>query len=68
MTAGRPVGTDNTDQDAPPDDTGEADDLGPSSLTVTFGFGASLFDRAGRPVRDRGAQAGGAGRDADVRG
>jgi deferrochelatase/peroxidase EfeB len=49
MTAGRPVGTDNTDQDAPPDDTGEADDLGPSSLTVTFGFGASLFDRPGDP-------------------
>ena len=49
MTAGHPVGTDNTDQDAPPDDTGEADDLGPASLTVTFGFGASLFDRAGDP-------------------
>jgi deferrochelatase/peroxidase EfeB len=49
MTAGRPVGTDNTDQDAPPDDTGEADDLGPLSLTVTFGFGASLFDRPGDP-------------------
>ena len=49
MTAGRPVGTDNTDQDAPPDDTGEADDLGPSSLTVTFGLGASLFDRPGDP-------------------
>jgi deferrochelatase/peroxidase EfeB len=49
MAAGRPVGTDNTDQDAPPDDTGEADDLGPSSLTVTFGFGASLFDRPGDP-------------------
>jgi deferrochelatase/peroxidase EfeB len=49
MTAGRPVGTDNSDQDAPPDDTGEADDLGPSSLTVTFGLGASLFDRPGDP-------------------
>jgi deferrochelatase/peroxidase EfeB len=49
MTAGRPVGSDNTDQDAPPDDTGEADDLGPSALTVTFGLGASLFDRPGDP-------------------
>src|SRR5262245_21109051 len=51
MTAGRPVGSDYTDQDAPPDDTGEADDLGPSSLTVTFGLGASLFDRPGDPFR-----------------
>jgi deferrochelatase/peroxidase EfeB len=49
MTAGRHVGSDNTDQDAPPDDTGEADDLGPSSLSVTFGLGASLFDRPGDP-------------------
>jgi deferrochelatase/peroxidase EfeB len=43
MAAGLPVGRDNTDQDAPPDDTGEAVGLGPSSLTVTFGFGGSLF-------------------------
>jgi deferrochelatase/peroxidase EfeB len=50
-TAGEPVGTDNTDQDAPPDDTGEVHDLGPASLTVTFGFGASLFDREGDPFR-----------------
>ncbi|WP_228452678.1 iron uptake transporter deferrochelatase/peroxidase subunit [Streptomyces alkaliterrae] len=28
-------------------DTGIADDAGPSSLTVTFGFGASFFDRTG---------------------
>ena len=49
MTTGRTVGSDNTDQEAPPDDTGEADDLGPSSLTVTFGLGASLFDRPGDP-------------------
>ncbi len=27
----------------PPDDTGEAADLGPSGLTITFGFGRSLF-------------------------
>ena len=38
------VGTDNTDQDAPPEDTGEADGLPPSRLTVTFGFGGSLFE------------------------
>ncbi|HXY93899.1 MAG TPA: iron uptake transporter deferrochelatase/peroxidase subunit, partial [Acidimicrobiia bacterium] len=47
MTAGRPVGDDNTDPEAPPDDTGESVGLGPASLTVTFGFGATLFDRAG---------------------
>lgn len=29
--------------DAPPDDTGEALDLPPSGLTLTFGFGPSLF-------------------------
>jgi deferrochelatase/peroxidase EfeB len=47
MAAGLPVGTDNRDADAPPDDTGEADGLGPASLTVTFGFGATLFERDG---------------------
>ncbi|MCU1404098.1 MAG: efeB [Glaciihabitans sp.] len=30
--------------DAPPDDTGEALDLPPSGLTITIGFGPSLFD------------------------
>jgi deferrochelatase/peroxidase EfeB len=49
MTAGLPVGNDNTDQEAPPDDTGEAAGLGPASLTLTFGFGPSLFGRAGDP-------------------
>lgn len=29
--------------DAPPDDTGEAADLPPAGLTITFGFGRSLF-------------------------
>jgi deferrochelatase/peroxidase EfeB len=29
--------------DAPPDDTGEAADLPPAGLTLTFGFGRSLF-------------------------
>ena len=30
--------------DAPPDDTGEALGLPPAGLTLTIGFGASLFD------------------------
>lgn len=31
---------------APPDDTGEALDLSPSGLTITFGFGPTLFTSA----------------------
>ncbi|MBX3094343.1 MAG: deferrochelatase/peroxidase EfeB [Cryobacterium sp.] len=31
---------------APPDDTGDALDLGPSGLTITFGFGPTLFHDA----------------------
>ncbi|QKV93861.1 deferrochelatase/peroxidase EfeB [Streptomyces sp. NA02950] len=40
-----------TEGEAPPDDTGIALDAGPSSLTVTFGFGRTFFGRAG--LRDR---------------
>jgi deferrochelatase/peroxidase EfeB len=49
MVVGEMIGTDNDDLVAPPDDTGEAQGLGPQSLTLTFGFGSSLFDRAGDP-------------------
>jgi deferrochelatase/peroxidase EfeB len=48
MSVGRPVGRDNEDLAAPPDDTGEAVGLTPANLTVTFGFGASLLARDGR--------------------
>lgn len=44
LTAGRPVPGDSTSPQAPPADTGEASGLGPSRLTVTVGFGPSLFD------------------------
>jgi deferrochelatase/peroxidase EfeB len=46
MTAGQDAGTVGAVDgipEAPPDDTGEALDLPPSGLTVTVGFGPSLF-------------------------
>jgi deferrochelatase/peroxidase EfeB len=48
MTAGDPAGPQNTQLNAPPDDTGEATGLGPSRLTVTIGFGPTLFEQRGR--------------------
>jgi deferrochelatase/peroxidase EfeB len=47
MTAGEMVGDVNDLQLAPPDDTGETVGLLPSSLTVTFGLGPSLFEKRG---------------------
>ena len=47
MTAGRSAGQygpADGPYDAPPDDTGEALDLPPAGLTITIGFGPSLFD------------------------
>lgn len=49
LTQGLPAGTygpTGGPYDAPPDDTGEAADLPPSGLTLTFGFGPSLFTDA----------------------
>jgi deferrochelatase/peroxidase EfeB len=49
MTAGRdagPVGAVDGEQSAPPDDTGEAIGLPPSGLTLTIGFGPTLFTGA----------------------
>jgi deferrochelatase/peroxidase EfeB len=43
LTAGDEVGT-ATIRDAPATDTGEAVGLDPARLTLTFGFGPSLFD------------------------
>jgi len=48
LTAGREVGADGAlggPPLAPPQDTGEALGHGASRLTITFGFGPSLFDR-----------------------
>jgi deferrochelatase/peroxidase EfeB len=44
MCSGRPAGEGNDDELGPPDDTGEALGLSAARLTVTFGFGPSLFD------------------------
>lgn len=45
MTRGEPAGSGSVGGDVrlPPDDTGEALDLPVSGLTITFGFGPSLF-------------------------
>ncbi|MFG2358574.1 iron uptake transporter deferrochelatase/peroxidase subunit [Streptomyces sp. NPDC048521] len=49
MTAGKAVGEGAYGglAEAPPDDTGEALGLKPSRLTLTIGFGPSLFDKFG---------------------
>lgn len=46
MVRGAPAGAGSTSYDAPPDDTGEAIGLPPSGLTITFGFGPTLFRTA----------------------
>jgi deferrochelatase/peroxidase EfeB len=52
MTAGAdagPIGAVGGIPEAPPDDTGEAQDLPPAALTLTVGFGTTLFrDAAGK--------------------
>ena len=52
-TAGEMVGNVNDVPLAPPDDTGETVGLLPSSLTITFGFGPSLFERPGLGLADK---------------
>lgn len=51
MTQGREAGETGAaggSYDAPPQDTGEAMGLSAGKLTVTFGFGASLFEKDGK--------------------
>ncbi|MFB0620046.1 iron uptake transporter deferrochelatase/peroxidase subunit [Streptomyces sp. AGS-58] len=57
MTTGKAVGEGAYGglAEAPPDDTGEALGLKPSRLTLTIGFGPSLFDRFG--LKDRRPEA-----------
>jgi deferrochelatase/peroxidase EfeB len=47
MSAGKTIGAVNTGT-RPPVDTGEALGLGPAQLTVTFGFGPTLFKSGGK--------------------
>ncbi|MFT4041639.1 MAG: iron uptake transporter deferrochelatase/peroxidase subunit [Gordonia sp. (in: high G+C Gram-positive bacteria)] len=44
LTQGKSVGRVETRAGSPPADTGEAFDLGPNRLTITVGFGPTLFD------------------------
>jgi deferrochelatase/peroxidase EfeB len=44
LTAGKLVSDSPVRAEQPPFDTGESMDLGPHSLTITVGFGPSLFD------------------------
>lgn len=56
MTEGRPVGDGAYGglAEAPPDDTGEALGLKPSRLTLTIGFGPSLFETYGERFKIAG--------------
>jgi deferrochelatase/peroxidase EfeB len=47
MCAGQPVGGENDAAFVPPEDTGEAQDLTAGHLTITFGFGPTLFEEDG---------------------
>ncbi|MCQ1957943.1 iron uptake transporter deferrochelatase/peroxidase subunit [Arthrobacter sp. zg-Y826] len=50
LTAGRDIGETGASggaYDAPPEDTGEAQDLHAAHLTITFGFGRTLFVKDG---------------------
>jgi deferrochelatase/peroxidase EfeB len=51
MCAGQTVG-ETSERLRPPIDTGEAAGLHPARLTLTFGFGQSLFERVGLPRPD----------------
>ena len=44
LTKGQPIGAVETAPEAPPIDTGEAMGLSAANLTITVGFGPSLFD------------------------
>jgi deferrochelatase/peroxidase EfeB len=53
MSAGQMIGDGSGELLAPPQDTGETVGLLPSNLTITFGFGPSLFERQGLGLGSR---------------
>jgi deferrochelatase/peroxidase EfeB len=55
LTRGRPIGAVQTSPHAPPIDTGEAMGLSAARLTITVGFGPSLFDDRFGVASDRPA-------------
>ncbi len=60
LTQGRAVGTVGGNPLAPPADTGEAQGLRAAQLTLTFGLGPTIFERAGKDrfgLRDRRPEA-----------
>ncbi|EFH81598.1 iron uptake transporter deferrochelatase/peroxidase subunit [Ktedonobacter racemifer] len=48
MTSGKPIGEGAFPDHAPPPDTGEALGLPAANLTITFGFGPTLFTKDGK--------------------
>lgn len=48
MTAGKPTGAVAGHPEVPPEDTGEAEGLPAAQLTITFGFGPSVFAQDGK--------------------
>jgi deferrochelatase/peroxidase EfeB len=47
MTAGRPAGSVTAEAEVPPPDTGEAEGLPASKLTITIGLGPEVFEKGG---------------------
>jgi deferrochelatase/peroxidase EfeB len=72
MCAGEPVGEvggEDANPYLPPEDTGEVVGRPASGLTVTLGFGPTLFESGGRgPLRARSPEAGAARRDTGLAG
>lgn len=57
MTSGKSVGaSESRNYASPPTDTGEALDLPASGLTITFGFGPTLFEKDGKDRFGLGAR------------